>query len=178
MKTLVVYYSFSGNNRLLAQHLQKRLNADLQEIAEVKPRTGFTILLDVFFRRTPKIVASRINWPQYSRVILLAPIWAGRIASPLKAFLRLAKQHLPQYCFISLCGTGHNKNLKKELTQLTGQEPEFVLELSVNDLLPPEKKNKIKYTSGYKVQPADLKYFDAALEKQLPAFRQLLQHES
>ncbi|GEO07113.1 flavodoxin [Adhaeribacter aerolatus] len=177
MKTLIVYYSFSGNNRLLAQHLQKKLSTDLQEIAEQKSRNGFSILLDVLFRRTPKILEPAITWPQYSQLIFLAPIWAGRIASPLKAFIRLTKQHLPQYSFITLCGTGHNKNLRKELTQLTGKEPEFILELMVNDLLPPEKKNKIKYTSGYKVQPADLEYFDTSLDKHLPASQQLLRHE-
>ncbi|KAA5539962.1 flavodoxin family protein [Adhaeribacter rhizoryzae] len=174
MKNLIVFYSFSGNNRLLAQHLQKMLDADLREIVEPSPRTGFRILLDVLFRRTPKIIAPVIDWQQYNHVFLIAPIWAGRIATPLKAFLRLSKQHLLHYSFISLCGSGHNKKLRKELTQLTGMEPEFILELLVNDLLPPEKKNKIKYTSGYKVQPTDLKFFDAALDKQLPASRQLM----
>jgi flavodoxin len=54
MSTLIVCYSFSGNNRVLARFLQVRLGADLQEIEEVKPRTGFAILLDVLFKRSPK----------------------------------------------------------------------------------------------------------------------------
>jgi len=41
----------------------------------------------------------------------------------------------------------------------------------VNDLLPPEKKNKIRYTSGYKVQAKDLFVFEAALQR----FRQVFQ---
>jgi hypothetical protein len=51
-------------------------------------------------------------------VLFLDPIWAGRIASPLKAFLGLGKNHLQQYSFISLCGTGGNKKIAAGLTQL------------------------------------------------------------
>jgi len=32
MKTLIVYYSRTGNNKTLAEYLQKDLNADIEEI--------------------------------------------------------------------------------------------------------------------------------------------------
>lgn len=165
MKTLIVFYSFSSNNKVLARYLQDRLGADLHEIAERKARTGFAILLDVLFRRTPEIVQADLAWPQYEQVVLVAPIWNHRIASPLRSFLRQEKNNIGHYSFISLCGTGCNKKITAELTQLVGHEPEAVLELLVNDLLPPEKKNKIRYTSGYKVAQQDLAFFEPALEK-------------
>jgi flavodoxin len=168
MKTLIVFYSFSGNNKVLARYLQQKTGADLQEIVELKRRTGFSILLDVLFKRTPRIAPPNILWSQYDRVFLLAPIWAGRIASPLKAFLQLEKKHIKNYFFISLCGNSGNKKIATELTQLVHQAPTAVLELAVNELLPPEKKNKIRYTSGYRVQTDDLPFFDPALENVVP----------
>jgi hypothetical protein len=98
-------------------------------------------------------------------VLFLAPIWNHRIASPLRPFLQQEKDHIGQYSFISLCGTGGNHKITAELTQLTGHPPDAVLELLVNDLLPPEKKNKIRYTSGYQVQPSDLTFYEPVLEK-------------
>jgi hypothetical protein len=171
MKTLIVFYSFSGNNKVLAGYLQKKSGADLQEIVELKHRTGFTILLDILFKRTPKIAPPNISWSQYDQVLFLAPIWAGRIASPLKAFLELAKDHLQQYSFISLCGTDSNKKIAAELTQLVQHPPTSVLELAVKNLLPQDMKNMIRYTSGYQVQAPDLTVFDRALEKVMPVFQ-------
>ena len=164
MKTLIVSYSFSGNNRELARHLERRLAADWYEIVERKPRTGWTILLDVLFHRYPAIMPPNIPWAAYGRTILVAPIWNGRIASPLCSFLLLERRHLGSYSFITLCGGGGNKKVAAQLTRLVHHEPEAVLELPVNDLLPAEKKNKLRYTSGYKVGPDDLALFDPALD--------------
>jgi hypothetical protein len=38
-------------------------------------------------------------------------------------------------------------------------DPKLVKELWINHLLPAEKMNTIKYTSGYRVLPADLENF-------------------
>jgi flavodoxin len=59
MKTLIAFYSFSGNNKLLAGYLQKKSGSDLQQMAELKHRTGFTIQLDILFKRTPKFLFSK-----------------------------------------------------------------------------------------------------------------------
>lgn len=37
MKALVLYHSFSGNTRLIAEAAAKELNADLEELKPVKP---------------------------------------------------------------------------------------------------------------------------------------------
>lgn len=55
MKTLIVYFSFSGNNELLAKDVAKDLEADLLQITEPKKRGIFRIMLDMLFNRFPKI---------------------------------------------------------------------------------------------------------------------------
>jgi flavodoxin len=84
MQTLIIYYSFSGNNKFLAQALQKRLDCDLHTIVELKHRKSIDILFDLIFKRTPKIRKSNFDLRQYDRSILVAPIWAGKIATPLR----------------------------------------------------------------------------------------------
>lgn len=46
MRILIIYFSFSGNNRLLAEHLAKRIGCDICPIVEKKRRTMVTIILD------------------------------------------------------------------------------------------------------------------------------------
>ena len=54
MKTLVISYSFTGNNGKLANKLAQSIYADYSVLKENNRRTIFTILLDVIFNRTPK----------------------------------------------------------------------------------------------------------------------------
>ena len=55
MKILVIYFSYSGNNRLLAEYLGKRIGGDICPIVEEKRRTFLTIILDMMFNREPNI---------------------------------------------------------------------------------------------------------------------------
>lgn len=167
MKTLIVYYSFTRNNEMLAKALQQRLECDIHKIEEVKPRKNISIFLDLLFNREPTIRPTPCLVSLYDQCIFVAPIWAGKIASPLKAFLKEEKYHINRYSFITVCGgnAGQKEKLVKSLTQLLEQPPGAVQELWINDLLPKDKKNTIKYTSGYRLQSGDLKKFDPAIDK-------------
>lgn len=165
MKTLIAYFSFSGNNEMLAKELQNMVRGDLYQIRERRKRSGISIFLDVLFKRVPKIEKPDIAINQYDHVIIVGPVWAGRIANPVKSFLKLEKDNLRDYSFISLCGNGGNKHLRQELTSLSGKTPVSIMELPVNDLLPVMKKDKVKFTSGYRINRQDLNTFKPSIEK-------------
>ncbi len=166
MKTLIVYYSFTHNNELLAKAIQKRLNCDIYRIEETRKRNGLTILFDLVFNRTPKIKAYPYFLSAYDQCIFIAPIWAGKIASPLKAFLLEEKHHINRYAFITVCGGApkQKEKLIEGLTKLLEQRPGSVVELWVNDLLQEKQKNTVKYTSGYRIQLNDLDKFNSRIE--------------
>ncbi len=171
MKTLITYFSFSGNNELLTNDIQKRLHCETFQIVESKKRKGFTILLDVLFSRTPRIQRDGKDLKQYDHIIFIAPIWAGKIATPLKSFLLLEKENIRGYSFITACsGSKAQKDkIQNELTRLAGKSPAMVTELWINDLLPAHKKNKIKYVTPYRLQPKDFAVFADKIEKHLEA---------
>jgi hypothetical protein len=155
MKNLIAYYSFTSNNAKLATHLQKQLKCDIVRIETVGRRTGFSILLDLVFKRKPRLRPLDLNVKDYDHIFVVAPIWGGRIAAPIKSFLMNEKQSIGRYSFISLCGGGNPKqaeNVREEMTSSAQKPPSNVLELWINDLLPPEKKNTIKYTSGFRIE--------------------------
>ena len=166
MKTLIVYFSYTKNNKFLACQLQKNLLCDIFEIEEERKRTGLTILLDLIFDRRPKLKDSGVSLSLYENVIFVAPIWAGKIASPLKSFLLKESGHIRSYSFISVCGgtKGQAEKINNELKNITGLDPIVVKELWINDLLPSDKKNSVKYTSGYRILPADLERFSEGIE--------------
>jgi flavodoxin len=154
MKTLIAYYSFTQNNEKLAKHLQRRLNCDIVKIETTKNRNGLSILLDLIFKRNPEIKPVPYYLQDYDHVIFIAPIWAGRIAMPMKSFMTQERLNLEQYSFVTLCGgnAGQKEKIEKELVSIVGKSPVRFLELWVNHLLPADRKNTIKDTSGFRIE--------------------------
>lgn len=176
MKTLIVYFSFSGNNRLLAEHLAKRINCDAFPVVEKKRRTIITIFLDMLFRREPKIEDLECAASNYDRIVLVAPIWDSKLANPVKTLIKKEKAALCDYSFISLCGyerSGQKESITQELLALTGRAPKAVFELRISDLFPAEKRNKIRMISHYHITEKDLIIFEA----QINEFLKLIQSQ-
>ncbi len=167
MKSLIVYYSFSGNNTIVAEELNRRLGGDLFEIKELKNRTGITILFDFLLNRKPKIRLPSILPDQYDRVILMAPVWNAKIASPMQSFIRLEKARLKEYSFVTVCGgrAGQQEKLEKQLLLLAGKAPKLVRQLSINNLVPQERRRTDKNTTSFRVESEDLKYFMPAMNE-------------
>ena len=166
MKNLIVHYSFTRNNEKVAEYLRNQLSCDIARIETVKKRNGLSILLDLIFKRTPSIKSiSHYLW-NYEHIIFLAPIWAGKIATPLKSFLVREKENIKSYSFVTLCGGGNpsqKQNIESELLAIVGKKPVSLIELWVNMLLSTEKKDTIKNTTGFRIKDADLPKFESQL---------------
>lgn len=168
MKTLVIYFSYSGNNRLLAESLAKQMECDACPIIEKKRRTMLTIILDMIFKRNPKIEPLAHTVSDYDHLILVAPIWDSKIANPMKSLLRREKESLPAYSFISLCGyerAGQKESILEQLSVLTGQAPKAVCELKICELFPPEQREQIKTISRFRVNSEDLVKFETPINE-------------
>lgn len=166
MKSLIAYYSFTQNNEKLAKHLQKLLHSDIVKIETVKKRNSLSIMLDLMFRLKPPVKTVPYYLRDYDRVVFVAPIWAGRIATPLNTFLTKEKENIKKYSFVTLCGgaPGQKEKIQAELRSILKVVPENVIELWINNLLPAEKKNTVKYTSGYRIEPGEFSAFQKELE--------------
>jgi flavodoxin len=142
MKTLVVYYSFTKNNELLAKQLQRQLGADIFKIETLKRRTLVSIFLDLFFKRKPSIRKHQLSLYNYDQFVFVAPIWAGKIATPLVTFLQEEKSSIRRYSFITLCGggTGQREKIEQQLTDVLSREPQMVTELWISDLFSSDER--------------------------------------
>ena len=167
----MVYYSFSTNNLALARHLKERLQCDELAIEEEKKRSGFSIFLDLIFKRRPKLKRYTTDVSAYDNFILIAPIWAGKIAMPMLSFLQQERKNIRRYAFITLCGgvAGQKEKIEDFLASTMETRPVVVEELWVNDLLTPEKRDKVKYTTPYRVQAEDWQIFGPKIDRFIKA---------
>ena len=154
---------------MVALKLKEMLHCDLLRITEVKKRGGFSIFLDIFLNRTPRIEDHRMKINEYDHVILVAPIWASKIATPLKSFLLLEKNRIRFYSFITVCSGSPNQKTKieSELSRLVGKKPIVVTELAISDLARSAQGNNIKNLTAYRLKTSDLSFFVHEIEEHL-----------
>ena len=168
MKTLIIYYSFSGNNELLARHLASRLRCRAEAVVERKGRRPVTILLDMIFRRRPAILPLRASPADFDHVLLLAPLWNKGIAHPMASAIRQIADTLPDFSFVSLCGgerPGQREHVVRELEKLAGRAPRHVWELHVEELVDADERTRAGAVTGHRVRPDELAAFSEAIEQ-------------
>jgi len=157
MKTAIICYSYTQNNLLLAGDIVTKTGGTLLPIEEPTKRTKLTIFLDLFFGRVPTIREYLHLDDRFDHYILISPIWGGKIASPLRAFLQKERSKIKSYSFISICGGSKDQTpaIEKELTSLLRCKPVTVAQLSLIELC----NNHLADLAHYRIDKDDLEYF-------------------
>ncbi|MDF2877335.1 MAG: hypothetical protein K0S30_431 [Clostridia bacterium] len=159
MNSVIISYSYTGNNNALAESVARELSVKHINISVQKPITMGSILMDMIFARTPKVQLDPDIMQQYDLIIFCAPIWMGQVASPLRAYLNYLKTSPKAYGFISISGgaDGANPKLDSELRKRTGTQSIILLDQHKADLLPTNPKPTRKDTSAYRIGREDTK---------------------
>lgn len=100
-KTLIVFYSFTGNCEAIVNTLRSQINADAVEIRAAEE--GLDYAADNYAIGSALIAAIRenpdkaesyptikpvdVNLEEYSSIIVVAPLWWDNMAAPLQAYL-------------------------------------------------------------------------------------------
>lgn len=129
-KTLVVYYSASGNTQSIANYIVNYENADVFEIKPVEPYTNddlnwtddnsrVVIEHDNPDKRVVELEKNTVdNWEDYDTVFVGYPIWWGIAAWPMDDFIKsndfTGKTVIP-FCTSASSGLGESGKLLSEM---------------------------------------------------------------
>ena len=171
MKIAILTYSFTGNNARFAAHLASALSADQIPITPLTKVTYGTITLDLIFSRKPAVNFSADELQAYDLVLLVAPVWMGQVAFPMRRCLDALRKNAKPYAFLSVSGgaDGNNPKVSSELTKRAGREPVFVLDQHIRTLLPAEPAPTRDDTSNYVLTEADCTHLGQNALKQIHA---------
>lgn len=166
MKTLLVYYSFTQNNQLLAKMIQMRLGCEMFKIETVRKRSTFSIFLDTLFGRRPSIRKHNLSIPDYDQFVFVSPIWMGKIASPLKTFLYEEKNKIKRYSFITICGglPGQKEKIEAELASILKTRPVNVTDLWISEIIDNTTPKDARNISAYRVGPKEMAKFNTQID--------------
>ncbi len=93
-KTLVLYYSQTGNTQSVAEEIARRVNADIEAIDATAPYNGdfeATIARCMQERQqgvTPEITPLQSDLAQYDIIFIGYPVWFGTYAPPIATLLK------------------------------------------------------------------------------------------
>ena len=83
MKTIILFYSHSGNTKALAYKKATELGADIEEIIEAKKPFMLVGIYRAAQRKKTEIRPIKAHLCSYDKIIIMSPVWS---AHPVSAF--------------------------------------------------------------------------------------------
>jgi flavodoxin len=105
MKSIVIFYSRTGNTRFVAETIASILGSELIPLKDKKKRSGALGWLlsgrDAFLERQTKIESVNIALDKYDLILLGCPNWAYNVPPAIRTFLSnndLSKKKIVLFC--------------------------------------------------------------------------------
>jgi len=135
-KALIVFYSRTGTTRKVARALASELGCDIEEMIDLRNRAGWIgyirSLIDASRKRLTNLKEPLYRPELYDLVLIGTPIWAGNLATPVRAYLVQNHQRLKNVAFFLTSGGAGEKKTVAQMELLVGKKPLAVLGLTVN----------------------------------------------
>lgn len=94
MKTLILYYSYGGNTKRIAEMIQKKIGGDIVRLDTVVPYDGdYDTVVNQGQRENakgycPELKPLHIDLKAYNTIILGSPVWWYTFAPAMHSFLK------------------------------------------------------------------------------------------
>lgn len=149
MKVAVIYYSFEGNTKKVAERIANKFNADIYELREVDskiPKNGFLKYFwggkQVVTKDKPDLEELNIDLNNYDILFIGTPVWAFTYSPAIRSFFSkyvIRNKKIGLFC----CHSGGIKNTIEDMKKSL-DENEFITEMDFIDPLKDEVKANIK----------------------------------
>ena len=104
-KILLIYYSRTGYTKKIMNYLSEKTKSDIEEIKEDKDRSGIIEYIksgyESLTKKKPEIHELKNDPADYEMVVIGSPVWASRMASPVRTFMTKYKNDINKAIFIT-----------------------------------------------------------------------------
>jgi flavodoxin len=133
LKSLIVYYTRTGNARFVAETIAAEIGADVEEVVDLKKRSGpFGFLIggkDARQGKETKISPTTKIPSDYELVIFGTPVWAGKPTPAINTYLK--KNNLSGKKVAAFFTKGQKKSQAVEETKMLMPNSTWVGELLI-----------------------------------------------
>ena len=118
-KTLIVYYSLTGNTKFIAETIKEEINADILAIKpkkELNPESSSRFFWGGYqssMKSKPKLEPFDIKPLDYDLIIIGTPVWAWNFSPPIRSFIKNINLEGKKVALFSCSAGGTEKALNK-----------------------------------------------------------------
>lgn len=149
MRLLIVHYSRTGHTRAVAGEIASRLSADVEEIEDSRSRRGLLGYLrsgrEAYRKQVIEIRPPRKDPADYDLVVVGSPVWAGHVASPVRAYLSGGVRRFGHVAaFVTQGGSSGGDRVLAEIANLCGSELVASMAITDREIGKPDGETKIR----------------------------------
>ena len=161
MKSLVIYFTRSGNTTKVAEEIAAALGADIELLKDDVKRGG-----PVGFLKSGREAKSgaMVNLKPlahdpttYDLVVVGTPVWARMVSSPVNTFLRTVNRgnaRLAWFCTVGASSESFKENCFSTMTEAAGQDPVAAVGFSAKELKNDHSKAVADFVASVKAAVA------------------------
>lgn len=124
-KILVVYYSRTGNTKVVAEEIASMLNADVEQIVDMKDRSGKLGAIgagkDATFKNETEILTTKKNPADYDLVVLSTPVWSWNVTPALRTYINKYKKSFKNIACMATSQSTKMEKITPIIEELAGK---------------------------------------------------------
>ena len=121
MKTVILYYSRSGNTKALALKKALELDADIEEIVEEKKPLLVVGLYRALRRKKTAIRPIKALLDSFDKIIIMSPVWAAHPVSAINSVIECLPGGKKVELFMVSAGGGTRESVEKTKALITAR---------------------------------------------------------
>jgi len=145
MKSLVAYYSRTGNTKKVAEAIAGDLNADIEPIiADTDGKGMGRLAMQAMFGVHAKIGQTTKDASSYDIVIVGTPVWASKMSPPVRTYLTKYKNKFKSVAFFCTYGGRGSQKVLRSMESFCGKTAVGTLDILEKDVKSGEYLEKVK----------------------------------
>ena len=121
-RILVVFHSRTGTCRQVAQRLASQGPWALGEVDAPAGGQGYVrCAVQALLRLQPRVAYSGPDPAAFDLVVLVAPVWCGTLAAPMRSFVAFHRRELPACALLSVMGGRGAEGAVRAVEQILGR---------------------------------------------------------
>ena len=149
---LVVYYSRTGNTRKVAEAIAGELKCDIEEIIDLKDRSGALGYMksgkDATLKNLTEIRDIEKNPGDYATIIIGTPVWAWTMSTAVRTYITRFSDRFKSVAFFCTMGGSGDKGTFEAMEELCGKHPIMTLAILQSEIEKDSYRDKVKYFAG------------------------------
>jgi flavodoxin len=127
MKTLVLYYSRTGNTGKIAEELADALGCDIEEIVDTVDRSGASGYMRSVYHaimKKPTVLKEMKNDPaDFDLVVIGTPVWNMKMSTPIRTYITQNQAKFNNVAFFATASGNAFDGTFRAMEELIGVTP-------------------------------------------------------